>query len=272
MRVAGKKRDALKAEGMIKTRGSSNYTQASNVTLLSRFFSWCIKHEHCGVNPVLMVPAGERPHAPREERPWLEDERQIGAIIAMLPEGLGKMFYLGSVTGMRPGEIAGLRLGDLATAADGALWITRSYEGALKEDRHGGKGKPVCIPPVAAGYLEPWLARRRAEGAGPKDLVFPGHIPAHRSRAMTKVRAAFGLPADLDWYRATRHSFASRKLKAGASLDEVSRALGHANTSTTARYYAMFVQSKFSPVMLTPLGIETSKGTGGKVVAIRGKR
>jgi integrase len=53
----------------------------------------------------------------------------------------------------------------------------------------------------------------------------------------------------LTWYQATRHSFVSRSLKSGASLDEVSAAVGHSSPMVTRAYYDHFVRKTFSPTL-----------------------
>lgn len=60
---------------------------------------------------------------------------------------------------------------------------------------------------------------------------------------------------DLTWYEGTRHSFVSRNLSRGASLDEVSAAVGHANVTTTRRYYDHFVRKTFSSTLTRGLGL-----------------
>jgi len=49
--------------------------------------------------------------------------------------------------------------------------------------------KWVPAPEDCAQFLEPWLAQRRAQSAGPEDLVFPcagrkGLTPAARDRQL----------------------------------------------------------------------------------------
>jgi hypothetical protein len=46
----------------------------------------------------------------------------------------------------------------------------------------------------------------------------------------------------MTWYEATRHSFVSRNLAGGASLDEVSAAVGHSSPVVTKRFYDHFVR------------------------------
>ncbi|MEM9490073.1 MAG: tyrosine-type recombinase/integrase, partial [Myxococcota bacterium] len=68
------------------------------------------------------------------------------------------------------------------------------------------------------------------------------------ARHWTVVRDELNL-GEMTWYQATRHSFTSRLLSNGASLDEVSAALGHSSPVVTRRYYDHFVRKSFSPIM-----------------------
>jgi len=84
------------------------------------------------------------------------------------------MFYLGNRSGLRTGEAAGLRMSDLAFVDEGVIRVRFSYDGPLKEDKKGeGKVKWVPAPEDCNEFLGPWLAQRRAQGAGPEDRVFP---------------------------------------------------------------------------------------------------
>ena len=50
------------------------------------------------------------------------------------------------------------------------------------------------------------------------------------------------LKPKMTWYQATRHSFVSRHLSRGASLDEVSAAVGHSSPIVTKRFYDHYVR------------------------------
>jgi integrase len=207
-----------------------------NLNLLSRFFSWAVERGHVGVNPVRQIPQGKRPQqAQKRDVPWLQDDELVRKLMDALPEPIGLMFYLGNRSGLRTGEAAGLRMSDLAELSEGSICVRYSYGGPLKEDKNGiGKVKWVPAAEDAEAVLGPWLEARRAAGAGPEDLVFPC-----ASRNGSWYRKEFiehcwettapKLEVKLTWYQATRHSFSSRCLKVGASLDEVSAALGHSS-------------------------------------------
>ena len=121
------------------------------------------------------------------------------------------------------------------------------------------KWAPATID--AKRVLRPWLERRRSENAEAEALVFLpveiGDRPRHlRWRGIRKefvqscweqARAACGV--GMTFYEATRHSFISRNLEAGASLDEVSAAVGHSSPVVTKRHYDRFVRRSFGGII-----------------------
>src|SRR5262249_8997059 len=119
-------------------------------------------------------PTGRRPQqSPKADVAWIDDDATVRTLINALPSPVSLMFYFGNRTGMRTGEIAGLRLSDLAFLDEGTIRVRFSYDGPLKEDKRcAGKAKWVPAPEDAAAMLGPWLDQRRAEGAGPEDLLF----------------------------------------------------------------------------------------------------
>lgn len=255
-----------------------------NLNALSRFFGWAIERGHATVNPVRQIPVGRRPQqAQKRDVPWLRDDGLVRLLVAALREPIGLMFFLGNRSGLRTGEIAGLRMADLDYLDEGVIRVRFSYDGPLKEDkRREGKCKWAPAPIDAETVLGAWLRRRETEGAGPEDLVFPcptrdgGYyrkefIEAAWEKAVEKIEADHEIEIGLTWYEATRHSFVSRNLSAGASLDEVSSAVGHASPSTTRRYYDHFVRRAFSDTLRTGLGAPPP-GSPDNVVTLRTAR
>lgn len=245
--------DGLTAGGM----SAESRRQALN--LLSRFFGWAIARGLAAVNPVRMIPPGSRPPAAtKTDVPWLEDDTLVPKLMAELGPVVGVMFYLGNRSGLRTGEICGLRVSDLAFLAEGLIRVRYSYNGPLKEDKRQ-IGKVKFVPaPVDAAEL-PYIKQRLAEAKG-EDLVFPYVPPKRQNRRRTPTwtgyrkehleacweRASSALGVDLTWYRSTRHSCISRNLKGGASLDEVSAAVNHSSPNVTRRYYDHFVRRTYS--------------------------
>lgn len=231
-----------------------------NLNLLSRFFSWAIERGHATVNPVRQIPQSKRPQqSQKRDVPWLEDDDIVRQLMADLPAPVNLMFYLGNRSGLRTGEIAGLRMADVEYLLDGVIRVRFSYDGPLKEDK-GSRGKMKWVPAAADAVkiLGAWIAQRRAEGAGAEDFLFPcarrqgswfrkEYIEGCWQRVAQKHNLA------LTWYQATRHSFVTRSLKAGASLDEVSAAVGHSSPVVTRRYYDHHVRKIFSSTLRTAI-------------------
>jgi integrase len=222
------------------------------VNLLSRLFSWAIGGGLASTNPVKMVPQGVRPIAAQDsDGPWLEDDEKVPELVAALGGDIGLMFYLANRSGLRLGEVCRLRLSDLEFRKEGVIRVTRSYGGPLKEDKRGGKTKWAPAPDDAEAVLGIHLKIRKLHGAEADDLAFP-FVPAktqnrRRTSKWTGYRKEYvearwdddakACGVGLTWYAATRHTFVSRSLKAGASLDEVSAAVGHSSPVVPRRFY-----------------------------------
>ena len=231
---------------------------------------------HTSLNPVRQIPIGRRPHrAVKTDIPWIQDDVVVRKLISELPTPVNIMFYLGNQSGLRTGEICGLRLSDLAFLNEGAIRVRFSYKGPLKEDK-AGKGKMKWVPAAIdiPAVVGPWLLKRQSEGAGPEDLVFPRSSGKPGCWSDTLVSRAWrevvvsnpDLQLDLTWYQATRHSFVSRNLSRGASLDEVSAAIGHSSPGVTRRYYDHFIRKTFSDGMRTGLGLTPATAEGAEVL------
>ncbi len=248
--------DELKA----KNRKLSGQSLRHCLNLLSRFFSWAIERGYAEMNPVRMIPPGKRPMGSgKSDGPWLKDDQKVRELMSALPEPVNLMFYLGNRSGMRPGEVAGLTMTDMAFLGEGVIRVGHSYAGPLKEDRRSsGKVKWVPAAIDAEAVLGPWLARRARHGAKDEDLVFPYENGSHRPRRgewkgfrkeyLQQLWGTARATADvrLTLHQATRHSFVSRNLEAGVPLEEVSAAIGHAQVTTTRQFYDHYVRRSFS--------------------------
>lgn len=256
----------------VRAKGELHETTLRGLlTLLSGFWTYCTDHKLAKVNPARQVPKKYRPvrQEAKIDSPWLKTDAEVWAVLSVLDEPFRTAFWLGNRSGLRPGELAGLRLGDLAWLAEGAIRVAHNFDGPLKEDKDGtGKSKWCPAPDGWVQWLQPIIDSRRAEGAG-DDAVLFRYVPPHgrprkdpKWEGMTEdslktawegVREKVPAVRDMRWYDGTRHSFVSRALAAGASMDEVSAAVGHSSILVTKAAYMHFVRKSWSSALRAPL-------------------
>lgn len=132
------------------------------------------------------------------------------------------------LTGLRRSELLGMRAGDLVAGDMGLLYRVRVKGGYV---RHRELPRPAYD--VIQGALR---ARGLAlEGMAPSDPVFD---VSPRGFAANLARYGRRLGMEALSPHVLRHSAAKLRRAGGASLEDVSAMLGHANLSTTARYLA----------------------------------
>lgn len=142
-------------------------------------------------------------------------------------------------TGMRSGEIRGLKWGDIDWAS-GQIHVRRSYkEGHFNAPKTQASIRQIELPGFLLAELREW---RLACPKGKHDLVFPnlagnpmsntnllqrGFYPALRRAGLRKIR-----------FHDLRHTFASMLIAGGEDIVRVSRLLGHASPTITLQVYA----------------------------------
>jgi integrase len=245
---------------------------------LSALLSAAVDDEILDVNPCLGGRRGRRPGVPTKAkrlahiRPLSADEldRVLVAAGAARPlyETLAK-------AGLRPSEAFALRVTDLDLDKR-TLLVERSLE--LDGTERPTKTYQTRIVRLTASLvrtLRAYVPRLKAQalkrGWGPPSLLFP--TQANTPQDHTKVAKAFKAalraanvslhhrPYDL------RHSYASLMLMRGAPLTFVSHQLGHANPTTTLRYYARWIPGEgdqFVDLLEPDAGTNARQVVGGE--------
>lgn len=228
--------DFLAAE---RGRGLKAATVSARYRALSAWCGWLVQRKHLAESPVAIV---ERPTIQREPVAYVrleEFERLYGAIdgdtwgdyrdrtILLL------LFW----SGLRVGEVAGLRVSDIDAAA--RLVTVREAK--------SGEGRIVPCAPQVGPQLLGYLVRRPPlpatveaatllvsnDGGG----LVRGALTTWGIRQMVRRRCD---EAQLRWMHphAFRHGFAMTFLNGGMDMSAVSKALGHADEKITAAVYA----------------------------------
>jgi tyrosine recombinase XerC len=223
-----------------RTRGLAASSIARKGAVLRALFRFLARRGLVAEDPAagLGVPRGPR-RLPVVLKPGQVDRLLDGPSPAD-PVGLRDRAILELLyaTGVRVGELCGLRLGDVDLAADTVRVLGK-----------GAKQRVVPFGEPARAALLDYLARGRGamlpaqpEAAGPagREALFFNR----RRRPMTqrdvrgmleRYRAAAGAPAGTSPHT-LRHSYATHLLEGGADLRAVQELLGHVALTTTQTY------------------------------------
>jgi integrase len=183
-------------------------------------------------------------------RIWWPAEQTRAFLTAVANDRLFAAWLLAATTGMRRGELLGLRWEDVDLEA-GVVRVTQARVRAgnqvvAGEPKTARGRRTIALDPTTVAALRQYRKRRTEErlAAGPhyadSGLAFtmPGGTPIHPNRFSLwfrrHVRAA-GLPAIR--LHDMRHSYATAGLAAGVSPKVMSERLGHATVAFTLDTY-----------------------------------
>jgi integrase len=177
------------------------------------------------------------------------DADQLRAFLEVIrSHRLCPAFHLSAHTGMRRGEILGLRWGDFDAAA-GRLSVQQAlvsvaYDVQISDVKTGHGRRTIDLDEGTVAVMQEWRDVRAAESGGripdDTDLVFtkadsawvhPDIFSQIFDRKVEKLAVPTISLHDL------RHTHATLLLKAGVSVKVVSERLGHANAAFTMSVY-----------------------------------
>ena len=162
---------------------------------------------------------------------------------AIAPHRLSPAFFLAAHTGMRRGEVLGLRWRDLDLDANRVAvrqaLVSVAYEVSISDVKTGTSRRTIDIDADVVGVLRDWFKTRTEEREGTEpaadDLVFTKDDGSWFSQLFDRTVARIKVPVislhDL------RHTHATLLLKAGVHVKVVSERLGHANVAFTMNVY-----------------------------------
>jgi integrase len=217
--------------------------------LLHGVFDRAVKWGVITSNP---VTAADPPRVQATEIEILAPDQIKAVLEALRGRPLYPVAVIGLATGMRRGEMAALRWGDVDLDT-GKIRVERSLEQTnagltFKAPKTKAGRRTVSIPPsVVAELRHQWRQQqeqRLALGlgkAGADDLVLarPDATPwppDSLTTAWSKAIAALKLPKVT--LHALRHTHVSQLIAAGLDVVTVSRRIGHSNPTVTLTVYA----------------------------------
>lgn len=227
---------------MRETENAAASTIRRRLAALSSLYKHLVRHDHAARNPVGEV---ERPAINRDEGSTLafakaQARNMLDAPAEDTVAGLRDRAILsvGLQVGLRRAEISALKVGDLHQ--------NRGYD-SLRVSRKGGRRDALAINPQTAARLRAYLefAGHGADSDGP--LFRPlrhngkrrderrGMDPDAIDRVVRKYAGELGLDRGYSAH-SMRATFITTALENGAQLEDVQKAAGHRDPSTTKLY------------------------------------
>jgi integrase len=206
--------------------------RAHAYSLLKTIMNNALSEQIVSINPCVIRGAASSQKVHKTRPATLEE---LSVIVASMPDRLQLSVLIASWCGLRYGEIAELRRGDIDLDKR-VIRVRRAVSRVAGEKPIIGPPKSeagirdVAIPP----HLLPIFERHLAEhvGIGARSLVFPSargsdrHLaPATMYRHFYRARDAAGRP-DLRWHD-LRHTGATLAAATGATLSQLMARLGH---------------------------------------------
>ncbi len=227
---------------MREQEGAAASTVRRRLAALSSLFKHLVRHGAVPRNPVVDV---QRPAINREEGSTaafskMQARRLLDAPPADTVAGLRDRAILsvGLQVGLRRAEIAALTVGDIHQ--------NRGLD-ALRLTRKGGRRDALAINPQTAARIRAYLELAGHSGDHGGSLFRPlrGNAKAHDAagrmdpdaidRVLRKYAAGIGLTRGYSAH-SMRATFITTALENGAQLEDVQKAAGHRDPSTTKLY------------------------------------
>lgn len=182
---------------------------------------------------IYRVPKIKKPKIYEDDYNYLQSDNEIRAFLSTAEkfgDNVYALFATAVYTGMRAGELFGLRWSDVVIKR-GLIAVKRSYDKPTKS----GKMRYVPILDVLAPILKEWRLKNSNEFVFPNEA---GKMHTQNPRITKYTFPAVLKAAELDKIRFhdLRHTFASHWVMKGGDLYKLKRILGHSDIKMTMRY------------------------------------
>jgi integrase len=239
--------DIARFNAALRERGMSASTRAKHLRVLGACLQAAVRHGYAGRNPVRDLAPSEKPRPERKEAAYFENA-ELPRLFAEFPAGLQRtVFMLALKTGMRQGELLGLRWDDI-DLQEAVVRVRRTFTGREISTPKNHERRDVDLTPDLVELLGWWWGECGRPSAA-NVIVFPGEsagghlspsnlLRRHLYPAMERAYInRCGVTGEPRVFHSLRHTFAKRALESGAQLTWLSRHLGHSSLKVTTDVY-----------------------------------
>ena len=228
----------------LRDLGCSASTRAKHLRVLGACLQAAVFYRHADHNAVRQLPHAQRPRPERKEAAYLENHELPHLFEQLVEEPYRSVCLVALKTGMRQGELLGLKWSDVDFEHCVAR-VRRTYTGGATGSPKNRERRDVDLISDVVSVLE---RLGNDDGYDPAGLVFhdgrQGHLSPfvllrrHLYPAMTNAGIPrIGPTEEKRTFHSFRHTFAKRALESGAEITWLSRHLGHSSLKVTTDIY-----------------------------------
>jgi len=234
--------------GLQTTAGkpASPGTRTKIRNLMSALFSHAIRFEWAARNPITAV----RTSSKRLQTPDILTPGEFQALLLELPERARVMVLLAGTTGLRRGELIGLRWSDIDFESCQADVVRSVWRNVVGDTKTEVSRRPVPLHPIVIDALKAW--RRESLYSSRGDFVFPsveknGAQPISPETILRRqIRPALkkaGISKRVGFHT-FRHTLGTLLRQRGIDIKTAQELLRHANPRITMEIYQQAVSEE----------------------------
>lgn len=218
-------------------------TKSKTKAIFSVLYQHAMRYGWAERNPIREVRQGAKP---RREFDVLTDA-ETTALLAALPGHAKAMAILAALTGLRRGELVGLKWEDV-DYNNCQIHVRRSLvEQKVGEPKTRGSKKPVPMEPILARCVRKWQNQTRFSNQ--EDWVFANPFDSGRApywpgtvleRTIRPVARVQGITKRIGWHT-FRRTVATLLIAQGESIKTTQETLRHASPTMTLGVYAQAI-------------------------------
>lgn len=236
---------AFRVEEWLRSLDKADGTKAKTKAVFSVLYQHAMRYGWADRNPIREV----RQSANRKQEPEVLTAEEVSALVSRLPEHARAMVLVAAVTGLRRGELVGLKWEDV-DFEEGKIDIRRSLVDQVAGDpKTEASRRPIPMEFALAAVLNQW--KKQTLFSQPGDWVFASPFNAGRTpywpgmvleRLIRPAAQDAGIVKRIGWHT-FRRTIATWLLSTGADIKVAQELMRHASPGMTLGTYAQAVSA-----------------------------